>query len=386
MYSISFPAQVDKIEKLVEACKPSPLGRGKETVHDEDYRKARELSKDDFSITADILSASGVFESISSLIAPVSDDGGAVIARLSKINVYASGGFFKAHRDTPRQGRHVGTLVVALPSSYKGGILRAAHEGDEINFSWEDEISESDHGISLPWAFIFSDVEHEVLPVTSGIRISLTFDIFASRGTHPAEYHAIEARTLPIFGNIENLLKKEDFLPVGGRVAIALSHVYPLTPPKQTPMCFPEISRVPMPPYIDDIEDRFPEDEYGPVGPPRGTIYPMILFVADKFRFIESDASGGCDETSEREVLENEYGAIPDPNIICICKAHSLGHGLQDIHPSFSRQGARKPKSLGAKTGGYIAYGNEATFHSVYVNAAIVMDIPPKGKGGRSKS
>ncbi|KAF8530194.1 hypothetical protein BU17DRAFT_35565 [Hysterangium stoloniferum] len=403
MYSISFPAQVDKIDKLVEACKPSPLGRGKETVHDEDYRKARELSKDDFSITADILSASGVLESISSLIAPVSDDGGAVIARLSKLNVYASGGFFKAHRDTPRQGRHIGTLVVALPSPYKGGILRAAHEGDEINFSWEDEISESDHGISLPWAFIFSDVEHEVLPVTSGIRISLTFDIFASRGTHPAEYHAIEARTLPIFGNIENLLKNEDFLPAGGRVAIALSHVYPLDTSEANSDAFPRdlkgsdaalycaLSALELTVKIcavytlqDDIDDRFPEDEYGPVGPPRGTIYPMILFVADKFRFIESDSSGGCDETSEREVLENEYGAVADPNIIC--KAHSLGHCLQDIHPSFSRQGARKPKSLGAKSGGYIAYGNEATWHSVYVNAAIVMDIPPKGKGVREAS
>ncbi|KAF8530167.1 hypothetical protein BU17DRAFT_36246 [Hysterangium stoloniferum] len=394
MYSISFPAQVDKIDKLVEACKPSPLGRGKETVHDEDYRKARELSKDDFSITADILSDSGVLESICSLTAPVSNDG-VVIARLSKLNVYTSGGFFKAHRDTPRQGRHIGTLLVALPSSYKGGILRAAHEGEEIKFSWEDEISESDHGISLPWAFIFSDVEHEVLPVTSGVRISLAFDIFASQGTHPTGYNAIEARTPPIFGNIEHLLKKEDFLPGGGRVAIALSHVYPFDISKPNPDVFPQdlkgsdaalycaLSALELTVKIcavytldEDVEDHFPDDEYSP-----GASRDPILFTADKFRFIESDASGGWDETSEREVLENEYGAVADPNIIC--KAHSLGHYLQDIHPSFSRKGARKPKSLGVETGGYIAYGNEATFKSVYVNAAIVMDIPPKGKGVR---
>ena len=69
-----------------------------------------------------------------------------------------------------------GTLAICLPSLHEGGLLRLKHNGTEVRF---DSSSDSEFGSS--WSAWFSDVFHEVLPVTAGHRLVLTYNLIADR-------------------------------------------------------------------------------------------------------------------------------------------------------------------------------------------------------------
>ena len=65
-----------------------------------------------------------------------------------------------------------GTLLTV---SLSGGQLRIAHKGNEMVYDWSSENPQS-----ITWAAFFSDCEHEVLEVTSGHRVTLTYNLFMS--------------------------------------------------------------------------------------------------------------------------------------------------------------------------------------------------------------
>jgi len=214
---------------LLKTCIPSPHGRGNETVYDESYRLARELPPDTFAFTADFFEQSGILASIAALTSARNPDG-RVEARLYKVNAYTTGGFFKSHRDTPKSDNHIGTVVVGLPSAFQGGALRVSHDGKDILFDWGDVLSKSSE-IILPWAFLFSDVEHEIYPVTSGVRLTVVYDIFATTGSpnaQPSVNMSVDAKTLPLYNDIVGIFSDKTFLPMGGQLAITLSHSYPM--------------------------------------------------------------------------------------------------------------------------------------------------------------
>ena len=91
------------------------------------------------------------------------------------MRIYASGGFFKAHVDTPRSERMLGSLVVCLPTHFNGGELIVRHHEQEIKYDWSS--TATDTSSKLHWAAFFSDIEHEVLPVTEGYRDTLTYNL-----------------------------------------------------------------------------------------------------------------------------------------------------------------------------------------------------------------
>ena len=71
-----------------------------------------------------------------------------------------------------------GTLVVGLPSSFRGGALQVRHRGEVQSFRGS--------GKSLSLVAFYSDCRHEAKPVTSGHRVVLTYNLLLERGaTHP---------------------------------------------------------------------------------------------------------------------------------------------------------------------------------------------------------
>ena len=54
-------------------------------------------------------------------------------AELYILNVYSTGGHFKAHVDTPRSKEMFGSLVVCLPSQFTGGELVTRHQGRQVS-------------------------------------------------------------------------------------------------------------------------------------------------------------------------------------------------------------------------------------------------------------
>lgn len=146
----------------------------------------------------------------------------------SEAQVYSGpSGKFKSHVDTPRSDEQMGSLVVCLPLKHSGGALAVRHAGNETLFDWSPQSSSV-----IQWAAFFSDCEHEVLNVTEGHRVTLTYNLYwTSYG--PASMadnlKSIDQTSLYFFSAVRDLLACPEFLPEGGRVGFTCAHAYPHT-------------------------------------------------------------------------------------------------------------------------------------------------------------
>ena len=93
--------------------------------------------------------------------------------------VYGKGQFFLPHQDSEKHDEMVGTLVMSLPSSHTGGELVIDHAGEARTYRASRE--------DLTFVAFYSDCRHEVTPVRSGYRVTLTFNLLADTGTPAPE-------------------------------------------------------------------------------------------------------------------------------------------------------------------------------------------------------
>jgi hypothetical protein len=152
-------------------------------------------------------------------------------AELYKLNIYSGpSGKFRAHVDTPRSETQIGSLVVCLPSGFEGGILSVSHQGNAVGFDWSAS-SSTDQAPCIQWAAFYSDCCHEVQEVTAGHRVTLTYNLYASRGSGllAGKNHSMDATRLPVHRPLVNLLRSPTFMSEGGLMAIGLAHAYPYT-------------------------------------------------------------------------------------------------------------------------------------------------------------
>lgn len=100
-----------------------------------------------------------------------------VIVAPYKLLLYEEGSFFKPHKDSEKVPGMIATLVICLPSKHQGGSVHLSHAGKKYVF---DTDKSSEFGLtSLSW---FSDVTHEIKPLTSGYRLVLTYNIIHGGG------------------------------------------------------------------------------------------------------------------------------------------------------------------------------------------------------------
>jgi len=89
-----------------------------------------------------------------------------------------------------------------------GGELVVRHGRRETTFDWSGEDANA-----VRWAAFFSDCEHEVLEVTQGHRVTLTYNLYwtaygpALMGHH---FSALELETLHFFRALQELLDAPD--------------------------------------------------------------------------------------------------------------------------------------------------------------------------------
>lgn len=121
--------------------------------------------------------------------------------------------------------------------THEGGSLILRHNDEEWTFDSEDA-SLSQLEPSIAFITFFSDVEHEVTPVTSGHRVTLTYNLYFgdieidSGESQPG----ITTRTslAPVMSSgkqlfrstFEDLLNNQEFLPHGGALGFGLRHEY----------------------------------------------------------------------------------------------------------------------------------------------------------------
>ena len=339
--ALTLPADVMEDKNLpmfLEACSTA---RGSQTVTDPTYRDALKLDPDCF--TADFeLANTTILGSIASIMAV----GSSIRAELYKLNVYSTGGHFKAHVDTPRSPEMFGSLVVSLPSQFTGGALVTRHQRHTITFDW------SSSPTTTQWAAFYSDVEHEVLPVTSGHRFTLTYNLYHTLSAcHPV---SLDVTTSPLHKELQAALKTPHFMREGGTLGFFCRYR-----------------------YIECESDEFLKFREAPLIPQ--SLFPL-LYSGNKDPFLKG----------EDMII---YRVAKSLGLSVQLKAICEGYDDDDtgfIVPSFKHIGyenSNDDKTMLEDAFGHVEhaknvhciwqlYGNDATLRVLYQSAALLLEVP----------
>lgn len=245
--------QTDILRMLVDNAPVAPLGKGKETLVDPSVRNAKQIKCDDstfINIIPDI-DLQSVLEQIQTELGLSYQ----VAADPYSINIYEKGGKFLKHKDTPRGKDMFGTLVLCLPSLFRGGALTVemgdqthSYFGDFTNFDGDYQESKSGHedwwphpmfrdrqadASQIPWCAFFSGVDHQVQEVTAGVRVTMTYllrrmesSTAAMSSPLPRTLGSVDQKTMALVVAIGEYMADESFLPKGGKIAFPCEHLY----------------------------------------------------------------------------------------------------------------------------------------------------------------
>ncbi|MFT3695148.1 MAG: hypothetical protein QM831_18570 [Kofleriaceae bacterium] len=162
------PAPMDDglVDWLLERSEPAPFGHGQQTHVDPDVRATLRLkSRGRAKITG--LDLDPIMERIESAFCTTAK----LYPKLLDVLVYPTGGKFVRHKDTPRSVDQIGTLSVEVPSPHTGGAMLLDDHLHALTVDWSAPSAE------LRWVALFGDVDHEIVPVTSGHRITLVYTL-----------------------------------------------------------------------------------------------------------------------------------------------------------------------------------------------------------------
>ena len=125
-----------------------------------------------------------------------------------------------------------GSLVVVFPTPHEGGALFLRHHGHEWIFD-SSRVLAAVKQPTIGYVAFFSDIEHEVAPVTSGNRTTLTYNLYFGDGpvSEKVSRHLIPPQLPNREGFLEAfkaLLENPEFMADGGTLTFGLRHVYPI--------------------------------------------------------------------------------------------------------------------------------------------------------------
>ena len=181
--AVQTPVRGPLAKKLIAVGRPAKFGRAEQTLTDTSVR-------DTWEITPDLVTLGGpAWEAtLGAVLDDVRDELGLppttrLRAELHAMLVYGKGQFFLPHQDSEKDDAMVGTLVVSLPSAHTGGELVVEHGGESVTYRTSKQ--------DLSFVAFYADCRHEVKPVTSGYRVTLTFNLLAdgeadAQGSGPA--------------------------------------------------------------------------------------------------------------------------------------------------------------------------------------------------------
>ncbi|MEO5726313.1 MAG: 2OG-Fe(II) oxygenase, partial [Byssovorax sp.] len=193
---IRFPISAATARKLCAVASQAPFGRRGETLHDASVRDTWEIARSRIKIQARTWR-----RTLEPQVAIIRrhlglPESGVLTATLDKMLVYGPGQFFASHQDSERADDMVGSLVVELPSRHVGGALVIEHRGEQKVFRG------APRGVlDLSLLAFYADCHHEVKPVESGYRITLTYHLTfrgAPGGRAPLPLSAAERLTASI--------------------------------------------------------------------------------------------------------------------------------------------------------------------------------------------
>ncbi len=164
---LSSPLPPATARALHAASVPARHGRRDKTVLDKRVRDTGELSADTLTLRWTEGACDALQTEVASALGLQQ-----IEARLHNLLVYGPGQFFKPHQDTEKHPGMVATLVLVWPSPHIGGELVVRHGSAQAHFA-----SQHLNADTIRWFAFYSDCRHEVLPVTEGWRVVLSFDL-----------------------------------------------------------------------------------------------------------------------------------------------------------------------------------------------------------------
>ncbi len=177
---ISLPLSEYQAKDIVNQCEQAPFGRKEETIVDTNVRnvwqvpsKMIELSNPEWNLTVEkackeVANKLGLADC-------------KVHFELYKVLIYAKGSFFKEHRDTEKIPNMLATMVINLPSTHEGGELIVRHGTERTQYSFAGKSK-----FYPEFAAFYADCYHAVLPIQSGFRLSLIYNLaIANRAEQP---------------------------------------------------------------------------------------------------------------------------------------------------------------------------------------------------------
>lgn len=159
------------IEKYASKC---PFGRGTETLYDDQVRQCYQLDPSQFRITNPQWDAllQNLLENQIQKDLGIDTNSVSIGSSLYKMLLYEPGGHFDRHRDTEKEERMFGTLIIQLPCEYQGGALTVSHAHREKTFDFSRHAP-----IQCFFAAFYADCVHQLQAVTSGYRLCLVYNL-----------------------------------------------------------------------------------------------------------------------------------------------------------------------------------------------------------------
>ncbi|TFK62925.1 hypothetical protein BDN72DRAFT_728239, partial [Pluteus cervinus] len=229
----------DDLENLHAACSPASSCQDYEGDN-QSHQTVRKLDTYRFSSLIDIHS-SGIAQHVSNELLEGEDSKRRLYFELDKLNIgmTLSDSCCKPHTDTPRAESIFGSLVIMFSTSHVGGTFVLHHDDEEWAVDSSLILSQQTQP-SICFVAFYNDVEHEVLPLRSGYRVTLTYNLYTET---PEKHPEIpELPTIPIHRSapdefvfksaLTTFLQNSDVFPEGGVLAFGLRFKYPFVPSK----------------------------------------------------------------------------------------------------------------------------------------------------------
>ena len=172
---LGFPVTTAQAKQLRLVARPAKYGHGDQTILDRRVRDTWEVPRSRVRIDKRRRN-----RTLRPTLDAIRDDlglpsGSSLEAQLHSMLLYEPGQFFAGHQDSEKDDQMIGTMVVLLPSRSTGGDLVVAHQGESVRYKGSAS--------SLTFVAFYADTRHEVLPIETGHRVVLTYNLVLTGAT-----------------------------------------------------------------------------------------------------------------------------------------------------------------------------------------------------------
>eukprot|EP00116_Pleurobrachia_bachei_P003313 sb/3463575/ len=401
--------QMGRFAPLRGVMPQATFGHGRQTMCDTGVRDALQLPADKFEVMVklsengesltleDALADSGVLTKVQKNLG-IDAERFDLVAEQYSLNMYGKGGHFKKHKDTPRGSDMIGTLLVQLPGAYyEGGALEIfagvgskkmkVLDGYKLGKKWQ-----LPDPTKLRVAAFFCDIDHEVLKVLEGLRLTVAFILRVENIASEVPSSSLNRVELPcltpsaqetaLTAKFVEFCNDESFLPETFDpptfLAFPCFHLY------TNEQVFPN--------HEDTAEVPLTETQVAQLKGKDSIIGKAVLAAAEQ--------TGGCVEIYLQPMVGHEYSSVDDggngdyltPQFPKHCKRrrmddediashfNSIGHFDEAFDPIWviDLELGHKPGDAGDtmwSATGY--YGNEAGDVNFYVKSFLRVEFAP---------